>query len=155
MAGDAVKLAKAIKKASRIFICGNGGSAANAIHIANDLIACGVKAQALTGDVATLTAIANDFDYGSVFSRQLETLGCADDLLVALSGSGRSANVLQAIQKGNEIGMDTWAIVGEYNADIPAANIAKHSMKWGRDMQEAEEKQLYIGHRVMKWLKNS
>ena len=150
-----MKLARAIKRAKRVFICGNGGSAANAIHIANDLISCGVKAQALTGDVATLTAIANDYSYISIFSRQLETLGCADDLLVALSGSGRSPNILQAIQKANDIGMDTWAIVGDFNDDIPAIHLAKHHTKWGRDMQEAEEKQLYLGHKVMKWLKSS
>lgn len=150
-----MKLAKAIKKANRVFLCGNGGSAANAIHIANDLVACGVRAQALTGDVATLTAIANDFSYVAIFSRQLEVLGCADDLLVALSGSGRSPNILQALQKGNEIGMDTWAVVGAYNDDIPAAHIAKHSIKFGKDMQDAEEKQLYIGHKVMRWLKAS
>jgi D-sedoheptulose 7-phosphate isomerase len=150
-----LKLAKAIKKAKRVYICGNGGSAANAIHIANDLISCGVKAHALTGDVATLTAIANDFDYESIFSRQLEALGSDGDLLVALSGSGRSANILKAIQAAQEIGMSTWAIVGAYNADIPAANLADNCTKWGADMQEAEEKQLYLGHKVMRWLKNS
>lgn len=149
-----MKLAKAIKKAKRVYICGNGGSAANAIHIANDLIACGVKAQALTGDVATLTAIANDFDYREVFSRQLEVLGCDDDLLVALSGSGRSVNILQALQKGKEKGMKTFAIVGEFNQDCPAANIADDCIRWGKDMQDAEEKQLYLGHKVMRWLKS-
>lgn len=51
--------------------------------------------------------------------------------------------------------METWAIVGEFNDDIPATHIAKHSLKFGRDMQEAEEKQLYLGHKVMKWLKSS
>ena len=150
-----MKLAKAIQKAKRVFICGNGGSAANALHIANDLISVGVRAQALTGDVATLTAIANDDSYVSVFSRQLEVLGCAGDLLVALSGSGRSPNILQALQKAKELGMDTWALLGDFNEEMPAAKIAKHTLKWGRDMQEAEEKQIYLGHRVMKWLKDS
>lgn len=150
-----MKLAKAIKKANRVFICGNGGSAANAIHIANDLISCGIKAQALTGDIATLTAIANDFSYTEIFSRQLKTLGSFGDLLVCLSGSGRSANILSALQAATEIGISSWAILGSYNVSMPAEALAKHVIKWGRDMQEAEEKQLYIGHRVMKWLKSS
>ena len=150
-----MKLAKAIKKAKRVFICGNGGSAANALHIANDLVACGVRAQALTGDIATLTAIANDDSYVSIFSRQLEVLGCADDLLVALSGSGRSPNILSALQKAKDIGMDTWAVLGDFNEEMPAEKIAKHTLRWGRDMQEAEEKQIYLGHRVMRWLKAS
>jgi D-sedoheptulose 7-phosphate isomerase len=138
-----------------VFLCGNGGSAANAIHIANDLVSCGVRAQALTGDVATLTAIANDFDYESIFSRQLEVFGSAGDLLVALSGSGRSPNILKALQAAKDKGMEAWAIVGEFNQDSPATHIATHSMKWGKDMQEAEEKQVYLGHKVMRWLKSS
>src|SRR5687767_1570316 len=109
-----LKLAKAIKKANRVYLCGNGGSAANAIHIANDLISCGVRAQALTGDIATFSAIANDFDYESVFSRQLECLGSPGDLLLALSGSGRSPNILKAIQAAKDQGMTSFAIVGEF-----------------------------------------
>lgn len=150
-----MNLAKAIKKASRVYLCGNGGSAANALHIANDLIACGIKAQALTGDIATLTAIANDFSYEDAFAIPLRTLGGPGDLLIALSGSGRSPNILRALTAAKEVGMDTWAIVGAYNQDIPAAHLADHCTKFGRDMQEAEEKQLYLGHKVMKWLKSS
>lgn len=150
-----MKLAKAIQKANRVYICGNGGSAANALHIANDLVACGVRAQALTGDIATLTAIANDDSYVAVFSRQLKVFGHPDDLLVALSGSGRSPNILQALQAANEIGMDSWAVLGDFNEEMPAEKIAKHTLKWGRDMQEAEEKQIYLGHKVMRWLKAS
>ena len=55
-----MKLAKAIKKAKRVYICGNGGSAANAIHMANDLVACGIRAHSLTGEIASVTASAND-----------------------------------------------------------------------------------------------
>lgn len=150
-----MKLAKAIKKANRVYICGNGGSAANALHIANDLVACGIRAQALTGDVATLTAIANDDSYAAIFARQLKTLGDSGDLLLALSGSGRSANVLAAIAVAKEKGMKSFAIVGEFNQDCPAANVADDCIRWGKDMQDAEEKQLYLGHKAMRWLKSS
>ena len=150
-----MKLARAIKKAKRVYICGNGGSAANALHIANDLISCGIKAQALTGDIATLTAVANDVDYTSVFSRQLEVCGENGDLLLALSGSGRSPNILRAIGVAKEKGMATFAVVGGFSVDCPAAILADDCIKWGKDMQDAEEKQLYLGHKAMRWLKNS
>ena len=150
-----MRLAKAIKKAKRVYICGNGGSAANALHIANDLISCGIKAQALTGDVATLTAVANDFRYEEVFSRQLDVLAESGDLLVALSGSGRSANILGGIESARRRGAKTFAIVGEFNVDCPAAVLADDCIRWGKDMQDAEEKQLYLGHKALRWLRNS
>lgn len=150
-----MKLAKAIKKAARVYICGNGGSAANAMHIANDLIACGVKAQALTGDIATLTATANDFSYEDAFAIPLRTLGCPGDLLICLSGSGRSPNILRALTAAKEIGAKSFSIVGEYNVDCPAAIMADQCIRWGKDMQDAEEKQLMLGHKAMRWLKSS
>ena len=147
-----MKLAKAILKAKRVYICGNGGSAANASHIANDLVACGVKAQALT-DAAMLSATANDYSYGAAFSVQLKVLAEPGDLVIALSGSGRSPNILTALATAKEMGVESWAIVGAFNADIPAANIADHCTKWGKDMQDAEEKQLSLGHKVFRYLR--
>jgi D-sedoheptulose 7-phosphate isomerase len=153
--GGYLKLGRAIKKAHRVYLCGNGGSAANAIHIANDLVSCGISAIPLAGDIATLTAIANDHDYESVFSRQIAVHGLPDDLLVCLSGSGRSPNILKAIQAAKDKGVRTFAIVGEWNVDCPAAVLADECVRWGKDMQDAEEKQLYLGHKCMKWLKAS
>ncbi len=68
-----MKLAKAIRKAKRVYICGNGGSAANAIHMANDLVSCGIKAHTI--DMAFLTALANDYSYDAIFARWLEVVG--------------------------------------------------------------------------------
>lgn len=150
-----MKLAKAIRKAKRVWIIGNGGSAANAIHIANDLIACGIKAQALSADVATVTAIANDHSYAEIFARQISALAEPGDLLVALSGSGRSANIMRALAAAKDCGVHSFAVVGEFNEDCPAAVVADECIRWGKDMQEAEEKQLYLGHKVMRWLKDS
>ena len=149
-----MKLAKAIKKAKRVYLCGNGGSAANAIHMANDLVACGVKAYALTGDIATITATANDISYGAAFAVQLKVYAEPGDLVLALSGSGNSPNILQALQVAKDRGAEAWAIVGAYQ-DTAAEHIADHCMKWGKDMQDAEEKQLYLGHKAMRWLKSS
>lgn len=135
-----MKLAKAIKKAQRVYLCGNGGSAANAIHIANDLIAVGIKAQALTADIATLTAIANDFGYQQVFSRQLMVLGQPGDLLIALSGSGNSPNILNAVVTALDIGMEIVKIFGN---------------ELGENMQQAEETQIRLGHEAMLWIKTN
>jgi phosphoheptose isomerase len=149
-----VRLAKAIKDAKRVFIAGNGGSAANALHFANDLVSCGIKAHALTADISTLTCIANDHDYVEVFSRQVRTFAEPGDLVLVLSGSGRSPNILAALAAAKEVGAKSWAIVGDYR-DTEASKIADNYTKWGKDMQDAEEKQLYLVHKVMRWLKSS
>lgn len=143
-----MKLRKAILRAKRIWLCGNGGSATNAIHLANDFVSIGLRAQALTADVATLTAIANDFSYEEIFSRQLQVQGEKGDLLICLSGSGKSPNILKAIEKGKELGIYTYAIVGDYQ-ETEAEKLADSYMRMGRTMQEAEEKQLYAGHKIM------
>ena len=131
-----MELGKAIRRAKRVYLCGNGGSAANAIHIANDLIACGIRAHALTADIATLTAIANDFGYPWVFSHQVSLFGEPGDLLIALSGSGKSQNILAAIAAAEDIGMDVFRMFGGELG-----------------MQSAEEAQLVLGHEAMRWLK--
>lgn len=149
-----MRLAKAIKDAKRVYICGNGGSAANSLHFANDLVSCGIRAHALTGDVSTLTCIANDDDYTQVFAKQVRSFAEPGDLLIVLSGSGRSPNILAALAAAREVGTKSWAIVGDYR-ETEAEKVADHFIKFGRDMQEAEEKQIYLAHRVMRWLKNS
>lgn len=135
-----MELAKAIRKAKRVYLCGNGGSAANAIHIANDLISVGIKAHALTADVATLTAIANDYSYDQIFFRQISVMGEAGDLLILLSGSGKSRNIINAIGAAVVKGMDVYRIFGNER---------------GEDMQAAEEAQIRLGHEAMKWLKDN
>ncbi|HJS81324.1 MAG TPA: SIS domain-containing protein [Nitrososphaera sp.] len=136
-------LTDAVRKANRVYLIGNGGSAANAIHIANDLISCGVKAQALL-DISTITAIANDYGYEHVFSRQLEVFGSKGDLLVCLTGSGNSPNILEAITKAKEKSMDVMVITGGGKAATMASHILTDD-----NMQLSEERQLIIGHEVM------
>ena len=126
-----------IKSAPRIFILGNGGSHANSVHIANDLIGAGKPA--FTIDPATLTALANDFGYYKSFEKWISVVGSPGDLLMALSGSGKSPNILLACEEAERIGMKVWRVFG---ADV------------GQDMQTAEEMQIALGHRMMKWLKS-
>lgn len=146
-----MKLAEAIKNARRVYLIGNGGSAANAIHLANDLISVDVKAHALTADVSTMTAIANDSHFKFIFERQLATYGEKGDLLIALSGSGNSPNILRALLQAHELGMRTWALVGEPGGK--ARGLADECTVIGASMQEAENAQLSIGHEAMLWLK--
>ena len=147
-----MRLAKAILKAKRVYLIGNGGSAANASHFANDLVACGVKAHALT-DVATLTATYNDYSYGAAFSVQVKVFAEPGDLLIAMSGSGMSPNIVSALATAKELGVASWAILGDYQEN-EAEKIADNVTKFGRDMQEAEEKQIYLSHKVSRWLKD-
>lgn len=115
------------------------------MHIANDLVSCGVKAYPLT-EISTLTAIANDYGYEYVFSRQLEVFGEKGDLLLALSGSGNSPNILNALRVAKDLGMDAWAIVGGGEARKFRHTLTKPNM------QESEETQVQIGHRLLKEL---
>lgn len=146
-----MRLAEAIKNARTVYLVGNGGSAANAIHLANDLFSVGIRAHALTADVATLTAIANDHDYAEIFERQIKTFGDRGDLLIALSGSGDSMNILRAILMAQQRGMKTWAVVGEPGGK--ARGLSDECTATGRSMQEAENAQLALGHEVMLWLR--
>jgi D-sedoheptulose 7-phosphate isomerase len=131
-----MKLAEAVRNARRVYLIGNGGSYANAVHIANDLLSVGVRAYTL--DPASLTASANDFGYETVFSRWISVVGEKGDLLVALSGSGNSENILEAIKTAQGIGMKTWMVTRYLQ---------------GVDMQESEEEQIKVGHAVMKELR--
>lgn len=138
-----------IRDYKQVFLCGNGGSAANATHIANDLISVGVRAHSLTADVATLTAIANDFHYNDVFSRQIDVLSDPGDLLVLLSGSGSSPNIFQAAVAGERNSLYVLGIFGEFGANTAAVLCDSH-IRRGKTMQEAEEYQLVWGHQFLK-----
>ena len=112
------KAVETLRVGGTIFLCGNGGSAAECQHMAAEIVGRFVKerrgypAIALTGDTSALTAIANDYGYERVFDRQIEALGRPGDLLIGLSTSGRSANVLHAMHKAREIGLFTVGLTG-------------------------------------------
>ena len=152
-------------KKKQVFICGNGGSAANALHIANDLHygigACGpnptisgIRVEALPANPGVMTCLANDIGYENVFSHQLEVKANQADMLLVLSGSGNSPNVVKALQVGNELGMRTYAVVA-YDGGR-CKEIAGQAIHFEiNDMQIAEDTQLLIGHICMQWLNNN
>lgn len=147
-----MNLASEIAKCSRVYVIGNGGSYANAVHFANDLLACGIKAYTL--DPATLTASANDFGYPYVFERWINVVGEQGDILIALSGSGKSVNINRAVRKAKQKYMTVWGITGAFTfPHNTLANYAHHVLSRGKNMQEAEEYQLVVAHQVMKCLK--
>ncbi len=112
-------LVKTYKNKGKLLICGNGGSAADAQHIAAELIGRFEKerpslpAIALTTNTSNLTCIANDYDFDSIFSRQVEGHCQPQDILIGISTSGNSANVLRAIEKAKEVGATTIGMTGE------------------------------------------
>ena len=151
--GSSLDIAKAIRKAKRVYLIGNGGSYANAMHICNDLNSCGIKAHVL--DPATLTAYANDHGFEYIYSLWLSYHGDKNDLLIALSGSGNSPNILEALKMAKTRKMTTWAIIGDlYAKPGKAMRLADRYIIAGNTMQDAEDQQLKIGHEILRWLKN-
>ena len=118
IADAAETLTQAFNKQGKVLSCGNGGSAADAQHLSSELLNRfeyereGLAAIALTTDSSTLTSIANDYDYENIFSRQVSALGNANDVLVAISTSGNSANVLAAVKAAHEKEMTVIALSG-------------------------------------------
>ena len=119
LVGMADIIARSIVKGHVVFTCGNGGSAADAQHIAGELVGRfrkkpkGYRAFALTTNSSIVTALANDFSFGEIFSKQIESSGREGDVLLALSTSGMSDNVVSAVVKANEMGMTSLAFSGK------------------------------------------
>lgn len=126
-------MVKCLLANGKILACGNGGSAADSQHFAAELLGRfererpGLAALALTTDTSTLTAIANDYDYGQVFSKQVHALGQADDVLLAISTSGDSKNVIAAIHAAHERDMQVVALTGKSGGKI-AGLLAKEDV---------------------------
>lgn len=115
---------KALDTGHKILFCGNGGAAADCQHLAAELVGRFVKereslpAIALTTDTSILTAVANDYSYDDIFSRQVAGLGRAGDVLIGISTSGNSKNVVKAIELAKQKGLKTVAFTGEGGGKI-------------------------------------
>ena len=150
-----------LQNGGKILIFGNGGSASDAQHIAAELTGRfeksrrGLSAVALTTDTSALTAIANDFGFESVFSRQVEAIAKQGDLLIGISTSGNSPNVIKAFEAGSEIGCIPFGfsgkdggkmnhLLGEKNLVIPSDRTAR--------IQEAH---IFLGHTLCELIEKS
>ena len=144
-------IAEAIDSGHVVFTCGNGGSAADAQHIAGELVGRfrkkpkGYRAFALTANSSIVTSLANDFSFDEVFSKQLESSAGAGDVLLALSTSGSSPNVIRAVERAAEMGMTSLAFSGKgggglaMKADI--ALVVPHD-----DFARIQEVHMTLGH---------
>ncbi|MDP2012964.1 MAG: SIS domain-containing protein, partial [Actinomycetota bacterium] len=116
----------------QVFFCGNGGSAGNAIHLANDFLygiaknsGGGLRVNALSANPAVITCLANDIGYDRIYSEQLSVLANPGDLLVVLSGSGNSPNIVAALEQAKRMKVKSYAILGftggrcKQLADVP------------------------------------
>ena len=118
-------LVAALRRGNRVLLCGNGGSAADSQHIAAELVGrfgrerTALPAIALTTDTSILTALANDYSYADVFARQVEAWGSPGDVLVGISTSGNSPNVLKAMRTARERGMHTIGFTGASGGQLP------------------------------------
>jgi len=142
----------------QVFICGNGGSAGNAIHLANDYLygiakrsGGGLRVNALPANAAVLTCLGNDIGYDRIFAEQLAVQGQASDLLIVLSGSGNSPNILAVLEQAKLMHIKSYAILGfSGGRSKELADVAIHFPV--DDMQIAEDLQLVVGHMLMQWL---
>lgn len=142
----------------QVFLCGNGGSAANAIHLANDFLygidkatGKGLRVTALPANAAVLTCLANDIAYEDVFAQQLTVLAQPGDVLLAFSGSGNSPNIIKALTRARELQMESFAILGFTGGR--ALPLADHPIYFpAHDMQVSEDLQMMVGHMAMQYL---
>jgi len=142
----------------QVFFAGNGGSAGNAIHLANDLLygvskvpGSGLRVHALPANAAVTSCLANDVGYEQIFSLQLAVQARAGDVLIVLSGSGNSPNIVKALEEARRIGMKSYAILGYSGGK--ARTLADTPIHFAiDDMQIAEDAQLIVGHMLMQWL---
>ncbi|MGZ8156681.1 MAG: phosphoheptose isomerase [Burkholderiales bacterium] len=118
IASAAERMVQCLKRDGKILACGNGGSAADCQHFSAELLnrfemeRPSLAAIALTTDTSTLTSIANDYDFEQVFSKQVRGLGQANDVLLAITTSGNSRNVIAAVEAAHEAGMSVIALTG-------------------------------------------
>jgi D-sedoheptulose 7-phosphate isomerase len=148
-----------IQQGGKILLCGNGGSAADSQHIAAEIVGRfkkerkGLPSIALTTDTSILTSVGNDYGYDYIFARQVEALCRPEDMLIGLTTSGNSANVVRAIEAANEIGATTVGLTGGSGGKLNALcryNIVVPSNVTAR-IQEAH---IFIGHSLCEILES-
>ncbi len=147
----AEKSAAALRAEGKIVFFGNGGSAADALHLAAELVVRlrderkGLAALALTTNPSVLTAAGNDYGFERIFSRQIESLVAANDILVALTTSGNSPNILRGVEAGRARGAFTAAFTGETGGAL-AGKVDLLLNVPSRDPQRIQESHITIGH---------
>ena len=142
---------KAIKNGKKILFCGNGGSASDAQHLAAELVVKykkirrAIPAISLTTDTSIITAIGNDISADNIFERQVEALGEKGDILFAISTSGNSKNIINALSCANNIGLKTVLLTGKDGGE--ASNISSFTIKVPSNItNNIQEMHIAVGH---------
>jgi D-sedoheptulose 7-phosphate isomerase len=155
--GVAHAMSTTLRSGGKILWCGNGGSAADAQHLAAELVGRfrrerrGLASVALTTDTSVLTSIANDYGYDAVFSRQVEALGETGDLIVGISTSGNSPNVVAALLKARAQGLTTVAFTGAGGGKL--VELSDHLFAVNsRNTARVQEAHILAGHMLCDWI---
>jgi D-sedoheptulose 7-phosphate isomerase len=146
-------IAGRLRRGGKLLLCGNGGSAADSQHLASEFVNALTKknprppmaALALTTDTSVLTAAGNDFGFEGIFERQVLALGKPEDVLVVITTSGRSENVIQALKAASVVGMATVGLLGQGGGTVaPFVDVA--IIVPSEDVQRIQESHITIGH---------
>ncbi|NVK18609.1 MAG: D-sedoheptulose 7-phosphate isomerase [Methylocystaceae bacterium] len=144
-------MAQALKNDKMIMWCGNGGSASDSQHLAAELVGRfknnrePLRSVALTTDTSVLTCIGNDYGYDEIFNRQVKAVGREGDILIAISTSGNSENVLRAVKAANELGIISIALLGKGGGSIK--DLATHELTIpSNTTARIQEAHIFIGH---------
>ena len=153
----AVAMTASLRASGKILWCGNGGSAGDSQHLAAELVGRfqrerrGMASVALTTDSSVVTSIANDYGFAAVFARQVEALGAAGDVLVGISTSGNSENVIAALRTARDQGLVTVAFTGAGGGKM--AGLADHLFAVGsRVTARIQEAHILAGHMLCDWI---
>lgn len=162
--GDVMKLADDIgdvmQKQGQLFLCGNGGSAADAQHIAAEFVSRffkerrGLAAEALSTNTSIITAIGNDYSYERVFARQIEAKGKEGDILIGISTSGKSKNVLEALRHAHDNGIKTVMLMGDF-LNLELVDFCDYVIKVPSEITpRIQEAHIFIGHTMAEYVEN-
>lgn len=149
----AEKIASAFKDDRKLMICGNGGSAADAQHIAAEFVnrflleRPPLPAIALTTDTSILTSIGNDYTFGDIFSKQVKALGMEGDVLLAISTSGNSTNIIAAVKAAKDLGIFVGVLTGEHGGRLAKLADLAMIVKSGL-APRIQETHIFAGHTI-------
>ena len=149
-----------IAKNGKIILCGNGGSASDSIHISSEMVGKFEKTRkalpaiSLSTNVSNLTAIGNDFGFDKIFSRQIEAIGQKGDLLIAISTSGNSINVYNAITVAKKLGLNVIIFTGRDGGKINKFDCPKININ-SENVARIQECHILIGHIISKYIEEN
>lgn len=148
-------IAEAIHGGKKVLICGNGGSAADAQHMAAEMVGRMIlerrplPALALTTDSSNLTAIANDYAFDTVFEKQVLGLGNSGDVLIAISTSGNSKNVLKAVEAARQKGMKVISLTGGTGGALKGSSDLNLNVSLGKNASRVQESHIFAIHSLV------